>query len=119
MHKTFLGLAAFALVFGATGCSNSSATVTGCPDPIPVYDIEQGAESDFEMMEKAAEGVNEFAQGLIGMAEAEAEKCVDDAGLDWRIYERDGEMFALTMDYRFDRVNVKIEKGIIQDAYAG
>ena len=119
MNKTLGLIAASALLVLASGCSSPGASVTGCPAPVDLPVSESGAEVTFDDMEAVAVDVDRFGKELIGMAEAEAIECVDEAGLIWRVYEQDGEMFALTMDYRVERVNVKIENGIVTDAYSG
>jgi len=119
MNKVFGLLATTAFLVVAGGCSSPQSTVTGCPPPpeVSVTDATDGM--DGGIMDAVAQETNRFGKDLIGMAQAEAITCVEDAGLIWRVYEEDGEMFALTMDYRAERVNVKIEKGIVQDAYSG
>lgn len=59
------------------------------------------------------------AEQLIGMIEAEAELCAATDKWGYRIGERDGESFAVTMDYRSDRVTVGINKGIITKVTVG
>lgn len=118
MHKTLVGLALAAAVLTMAGCSQPAPTVTKCPDSSSLDNLIIDF-SDEETMNKGIDAVNEFGQGLVGMAETTAEQCVIEAGLEWRVYQRDGEMFALTMDYRIERINVNIEKGIVQDAYTG
>lgn len=103
----------------AGGCSAPLPALTGCPAPPEVTVSDQTDGMDEMMMEAVAAETNRFGNGLIGMAEGAAQQCVEDAGLTWRVYEQDGELFALTMDYRAERVNVKIEKDIISDAYSG
>jgi len=53
------------------------------------------------------------ANALIGMSEGQAEECA--MNLDWgfRVGQRDAEMFALTRDYRIDRVTVTVMQGFI------
>jgi hypothetical protein len=108
------------LVTGA-GCATPepAATVTSCPEPPAVSFTDSSDGMDGDTMDDVAQETDRFGKDLIGMAEEDALQCVEDAGLTWRVYERDGEMFALTMDYRAERVNVKIEKGIVTDAYSG
>lgn len=59
------------------------------------------------------------AQELIGLTENEAALCA--ASLNWgfRVGARDGEYFALTMDYRTDRVNVIVKEGIVTSVDVG
>lgn len=119
MNKTFGLLATTAVLVVASGCSSPQATVTGCPAAPEVSFTDDASGIDGDIMDAVAMETDRFGKDLIGMAESEALQCVEDAGLTWRVYEQDGEQFALTMDYRAERVNVKIENGIVTDAYSG
>jgi hypothetical protein len=59
------------------------------------------------------------ANALIGMSESQAEECA--MNLDWgfRVGQRDDEMFALTRDYRIDRVTVTVMSGFITKVDVG
>jgi hypothetical protein len=59
------------------------------------------------------------ANTLIGMKEGNAESCA--AQLDWgyRVVSKDGEDFAVTLDYRLDRVSVTIKNGVISRVDVG
>ena len=59
------------------------------------------------------------ANTLIGMSEGQAEECA--MNLDWgfRVGQRDAEMFALTRDYRIDRVTVTVMQGFITKVDVG
>lgn len=59
------------------------------------------------------------ANSLIGMSESAAEECA--ASLNWgfRIGQRDSEMFAVTMDYRPDRVTLTVMLGVVTLVYVG
>ena len=59
------------------------------------------------------------ANALIGMSEGQAEECA--MILDWgfRVGQRDAEMFALTRDYRIDRVTVTVMSGFITKVGVG
>lgn len=59
------------------------------------------------------------ADQLIGMKEATAKLCADSNGWGYRVGERDGEQFAVTKDYRFDRITVSIRKGLITAVNVG
>lgn len=48
------------------------------------------------------------AEMLLGFSEADAERCATELGWAFRVAERDGESFALTMDYSPQRVNVVV-----------
>lgn len=119
MHKTVAILATAGFLSLAVGCSSPQATVTGCPAAPNVSFTDDTGGMDGDLMDAVAMETDRFGKDLIGMAEPEAIQCAEDAGLTWRVYEQDGEQFALTMDYRAERVNVKIEKGIVTDAFSG
>lgn len=53
------------------------------------------------------------ADALIGMSETQAEECADLLKWEFRVGQRDSEMFATTRDYRFDRVTVVVILGVI------
>ena len=59
------------------------------------------------------------ADNLLTMSEADAEMCA--MNLDWqfRVGQRDDEMFAGTFDYRTDRVTVTVMKGFVTKVYLG
>ena len=79
------------------------STVGLCPKPID----EQGPIED------------RVAKQLVGMKEVLAETCATLNEWGYRIGERDGEFFALTRDYRIDRITVSITKGIITNVQVG
>ena len=70
-------------------------------------------------MESESEISSSRAEQLIGMIEAEAELCAATQKWGYRIGERDGESFAVTMDYRSDRITVGITKGVITKVTVG
>jgi len=53
----------------------------------------------------------ELADRLVGLSEERAETCAVELGWGFRVAERDGEPFALTADYRPDRVSVFVAAG--------
>lgn len=53
------------------------------------------------------------ANALIGMSESQAEECANSLNWGYRIGQRDEEMFALTRDYRLDRVTVVVMLGVV------
>jgi hypothetical protein len=59
------------------------------------------------------------ANTLIGMNEAQAEECA--ASLAWqiRLGQRDEEYFALTRDYRVDRVTITVMQGLVSKVDLG
>lgn len=59
------------------------------------------------------------ANALITMSETDAEACAMDRGWDFRVGQRDDEMFALTRDYRIDRVTVTVMGGFVTQVLVG
>jgi hypothetical protein len=55
----------------------------------------------------------ERAELLVGLMEADAEKCATDLGWAYRVGSRDGENFAVTADYSEQRVTVTITLGVV------
>jgi hypothetical protein len=55
----------------------------------------------------------ERAEMLVGLMEADAEKCATDLGWAYRVGSRDGENFAVTADYSEQRVTVTITLGVV------
>jgi hypothetical protein len=53
------------------------------------------------------------ADALIGMSESQAEECAYSLKWEFRVGQRDNEMFATTRDYRLDRVTVVVILGVI------
>jgi hypothetical protein len=116
MKKTLGVIVLSAAVFGFAGCAGGGSDAT-CPQA-PSLEGPAG-ESDFDQMERIAMDTTMWAQELIGMSEGAAEKCAVDAGYTWRVTERDGEMFAMTMDYYPTRINVAVENGVVTEAFSG
>lgn len=61
----------------------------------------------------------EQANTLLGMSEAEATSTATANGWVVRVAARDGEQFALTMDYNWLRVNLTIDGGVVTDVFIG
>jgi hypothetical protein len=59
------------------------------------------------------------ANALLTMTEVDAEACAK--SLDWlyRVGQRDDEFFALTRDYRVERVTVTVMKGVVTVVFLG
>jgi hypothetical protein len=59
------------------------------------------------------------ANTLIGMSEMAAEECA--MNLEWlyRVGQRDEEFFALTRDYRIERVTITVMKGVVTEVFVG
>lgn len=72
-----------------------------------------------EQMKLAIEETRKFGATLVGMNIDEAEKLAASRGFTVRIIERDGEYFMITMDYRTDRIDVKVANDIITEYSVG
>ena len=59
------------------------------------------------------------ANNLLTMSEADAETCANELDWQFRVGQRDDEMFAGTFDYRTDRVTVTVMKGVVFKVYLG
>lgn len=62
---------------------------------------------------------DDFLGELNGLDETDATAIVTDQGLTVRIVARDGEYYAVTKDYRTDRINFSIENGVVVKATVG
>jgi hypothetical protein len=110
-------VSALVVVLSLTGCTPAPTGVLGpCPTP-PV--ITPMSEDDMEWFETTAAITTDYAQGLVGFDERAAQTCVDDAGLSWRVIARDGEYFAVTLDYSPQRINAVIEKSVVTETSIG
>ena len=78
----------------------SIAPETAAPAVDPAVDLDMSVAQD-------------VSDTVLGMSEAEATKIAEAKGLKVRVGSRDGEDFALTMDYRSDRVTLTVVAGIV------
>ena len=60
-----------------------------------------------------------YAEGLVGMKKESAQSCAVKLGWQYRIGQEDDQMFALTRDYRLDRVTVSIKKDTVTSIQVG
>ena len=87
----------------APGSSPASQSPSATPDP----------------MDAVVEQNRLWAQQLIGLAEVEAEQLTLDSGRKWRVVERDGEFFIITMDFVSNRINAVIKDKVVMSVYVG
>lgn len=59
------------------------------------------------------------ANALISMNDADAEMCAMELDWQYRVGQRDQELFALTRDYRIDRVTVTVMGGFVTQVSVG
>jgi hypothetical protein len=62
---------------------------------------------------------NAQAATLVGMKKEDAISCISSMKGVHRIAQEDGQDFALTRDYRVDRVDLTIKKGIVTKTTVG
>ena len=62
---------------------------------------------------------DDLLEGLAGLGESDAQVAAGERGLTVRVVARDGEYFAVTKDYRTDRVNFVINDGVVVKATIG
>ncbi len=90
-----------------------------------VHPVADGAQTvDVEVIstvldDAPAEGAEAVAAAVIGSSEEDAVAAIAAADLTSRVVERDGEAFAITMDFRTERVNLTILDGVVTYADVG
>jgi hypothetical protein len=79
------------------------------------------SESNGEISLEPTELVLEVSQLVIGKTEADAIALIESNSgeVTYRVVRRDSENFAVTMDYRTDRINLEIDKNIVTSANIG
>jgi len=86
------------------GAVGGSTPTLNCPTPDPA-DVE---------------GISQIrAAALVGMSESKAEECAKSLEWEFRVGQRDSEMFPMTRDYRTNRVTVMVLLGIITSVDVG
>ena len=95
----------------ATPVSTPSAKATSTPSS-PSPDPTSDKDDDMEIP-------REFVKRLIGMNEEDAKALIWDNDYISRVVHRDGEDFMVTTDFRYDRINLYINGGIVFDATVG
>lgn len=59
------------------------------------------------------------ANALLTMTEEDAEACAMNLEWIYRVGQRDEEFFALTRDYRIERVTITVIKGVVTEVFLG
>lgn len=72
-----------------------------------------------QVMKNEEEVTQSRADRLIGLTERAGELCASVNGWGYRVIQRDGEDFAVTLDYRSNRVNAKVRDGKIFEITVG
>ena len=76
--------------------------------PVPETIVPETIDPSDPVVDAEIEITQEAADTLLGMTEGDATKMAANNGWGVRVGQRDDEMFALTMDYRLDRVTLTI-----------
>jgi len=92
---------------GATGCGKETVEAP--------LDLACPAAKEGDANEIPAER----AELLLGYSEEDAQRCAETLGWGFRVAKRDNEVFALTADYRSNRVNVTVKKNLVTAIYVG
>jgi hypothetical protein len=103
-----------------SSCSSATSENTTY-DNCPNLDLSVIAsdETSSTYMDEVAKLVEETTKDLVGKSEKNVEYCAAFEGLQYRVAARDGEFFALTMDYSPTRINLEIEKEIVTKISVG
>jgi hypothetical protein len=97
--------------------SNSAQEYSNCPT-IELSQINSSPENP-DYFDQTAKLVEKETQSLVGLTEENVEYCAVLNNLDYRVGARDGEFFALTLDYIPTRITVEIEKKIVVKIQVG
>lgn len=119
MSKKVIGFFVAALVVsgcaandqGATQEPSTGVSATAMPTP---------QNSDFQF--EPSPTVMTLSEEVIGMTEEEAIQAIEAVSgteVTYRVARRDDENYALTMDYRIDRINLEIDNGIVTKTSIG
>ena len=100
-----------------SACSNQSpdSGVTSSTMPTP-----QSSSSDMQL--EPSETAQAIAAEVIGMSEEDAIQTIEGISseqLTSRVVRRDDENYAVTMDYRINRINLEIDDGLVTKTSIG
>ena len=116
--KKFIILTTSLLILTACSATSSEqSTFDNCPNlDLSTITVD---DTSAQYMDEVAKLVQESTNELIGKSEKNVEYCAAFEGLAYRVAARDGEFFALTLDYSPTRINVEIEKDIVTKISVG
>ena len=109
-------IAAGVLFLAACGSGSTGDETISTFNPNP--DVTASIPTEDEMQAQL-ERSEEFAATLIGLPEQEAVEAIEAEGLIARVVARDGEYYAVTLDYSVSRINLVIESGLVTEATVG
>ena len=103
------------LALTACGSQSSDDAVMSTAMPSP-------DSSSSDMQFEPSPTVIAVSQEVIGMTEEEAIQTIEGISseqLTARVVRRDDENFAVTMDYRINRINLEIDNGLVTKTFIG
>ena len=108
---------ALIIMLALSACSNQSpdSGVTSSTMPTP-----QSSSSDMQL--EPSETAQAIAAEVIGMSEEDAIQTIEGISseqLTSRVVRRDDENYAVTMDYRINRINLEIDAGLVTKTSIG
>ena len=108
---------ALIIMLALTACSRQSPDngVTSSAMPTP-----DSSSSDMQL--EPSPTVIAVSQEVIGMTEEQAIQTIEGISseqLTARVVRRDDENFAVTMDYRINRINLEIDNGLVTKTHIG
>jgi hypothetical protein len=113
--KLLVGIVVAMLALAACSSQNPDTGVTSSAMPTP-----QSSSSDMQFEPSAS--IIAVSQDVIGMTEEEAIQTIESVEgeeVTYRVTRRDDENYAMTMDYRINRINLEIDNGIVTKTFIG
>ena len=111
--RVLAGIALAAVLLGGIAVATSQGRPGPFPQPSPTNTF------PIDDWQKRAQETERYCKRLLGLDEATAKARAESAGFGWRVVMRDGVGLPVTMDYRPDRINAEITKGILVSCSAG
>ena len=113
--KSLVGAVVAMLVLTACSSQSPDTGVTSTAMPTP-------DSSSSDMQFEPSPTVIAVSQDVIGMTEDQAIQTIEGISseqLTARVVRRDDENFAVTMDYRINRINLEIDNGLVTKTFIG
>ena len=113
--KLLAGAIVAMLALTACGSQSPDDAVTSTAMPAP-----ESSSSDMQF--EPSPTVIAVSQEVIGMTEEEAIQTIEGISSEQvtaRVVRRDDENFAVTMDYRINRINLEIDNGLVTKTFIG
>jgi hypothetical protein len=107
-----------------SGCVATSQAGTAtevdasCPE-VPELSKAPADPNDSAWINDTSIAVVGYGNSIVGMTEADAEKCVTRAGLEWRVVARDGEFLPTSGEYSPLRINAIVNSDVVSEFNVG